>query len=154
VSGIRPEDPAAFTIDHVAIIVHDADVVAARFAETLGLVAEHDEILPDLGVRLLHLVPASAGSQDAPVTSVQLVQPVAEGPMASRLDAQGEGLHHICFAVGDVRAALAALPGEAATRVFTGARQRRACFLTQQIGGALIELVEAEPLPSTGGTGL
>ena len=153
-SGIPPEGPAASTIDHVAIIVHDADVAAARFAGTLGLVAEHDEILPELGVRLLHLVPAAAGHPGAPVTSVQLVQPVAEGPLASQLASQGEGLHHICFAVPDVPAALTALPGEAATRVFTGARRRRACFLTQRIGGALLELVEAEPLPSPGGTGL
>lgn len=61
------------------------------------------------------------------------------------LDAHGEGLHHVCFAVANIEDALGRLPGESGSRVFLGGRGRRACFLTGTANGALIELTEFEP---------
>jgi methylmalonyl-CoA/ethylmalonyl-CoA epimerase len=127
-------------IDHVAIAVADAGEAARRFTALLGLSVVSDEVVADAGVRLVHL----AGAGAAGPTTLQLVQPLRPGPVLDHLDRHGEGLHHVCFTVTSIPGTLAALPGEAQARVFTGGRGRPACFLLTRPGGALIELVEQE----------
>lgn len=126
-------------IDHVAVAVADADAASTYYCKQLGLTLDHDERLPAIGVRLMYLRPGTDGSAAA---TVQLVQPIGDGPVADFLAERGEGLHHVCFAVPDIDDALNALPGERGTGVFTGGRGRRACFLSTRPSGALIELTE------------
>jgi len=129
-------------LDHVGIVVRDADVEAARFRETLGLEVEHDETLPSIGVRLVYLatvertVPASLFR-----SSVQLVQPIAPGPVADHLEDHGEGLHHVCFAVTDLSTTLESV-GLEQVDTFLGGKRKRACFLEQRVAGTLVELIE------------
>lgn len=57
--------------------------------ETLKLPVVGDELLPDVGVRLVYL--------DASNTFIQLVQPTTSTAITRFLKERGEGLHHICF---------------------------------------------------------
>lgn len=125
-------------IDHVAIVVADADRAAARFAALLGLTVAGDEIVGDAGVRLVYLV----GTDESAQATLQLVQPVRPGPVRDHLELHGEGLHHVCFAVHSITDTLAGLPGEAAANIFMGGRGRPACFLVTRPCGVIVELVQ------------
>jgi methylmalonyl-CoA/ethylmalonyl-CoA epimerase len=142
-SGVAP----VMGIDHVGVAVRDADAASAHFMNRFGLEQIHDEILPNIGVRLVYLgVAGSAG------TMIQLVQPVAASPIRDFLDTCGEGLHHVCFLIDDVVGSLRRLDGESATRVFVGGRLRRTCFLSTKANGVLVEFTERGPLsqPASG----
>jgi methylmalonyl-CoA/ethylmalonyl-CoA epimerase len=136
--------PARF-VDHVGIVVADADEAAARFTARFGLTVLHDEVVTAVGVRLVYLV----GADRSVPTTVQLVEPVAEGPVKNHFERAGEGVHHVCFAVDDLDTTLSAL-GDGQTQVFSGGRGRRSCFLSGQTCGTLIELAELDS-PMLGG---
>lgn len=124
-------------IDHIAIAVRAIDASLPYYRDELRLVLTHDEVLPDIGVRLAYL--------DAGNTMVQLVEPTADGPVATFLAEHGEGLHHICFAVADIPAVLQRLSGESDARIFRGGRARRCAFLLHRPNGLLTELTETQP---------
>ncbi|MBB5785505.1 VOC family protein [Jiangella mangrovi] len=128
-------------IDHVGLVVRDADAVIAWHTDRFGLVTVHDEVIPgdDQNVRLVFLAPPA--DQDG--TALQLVSPIADGPIARYLAEHGEGLHHVCYAVDDVEAALVAA-GDAETRPFVGGKGRRCAFPTGVPAGVRLELVEEE----------
>ncbi|MGO1769825.1 MAG: VOC family protein [Microbacterium sp.] len=125
------------SIDHTAVAVRDADAAIRYYVDDLGLELVGDEIADDPGVRLVYL---AAGPD-----TVQLVSPVRPGPVAAWIEEHGEGLHHICFEVEDIPAALERFPGQAERPVFRGGRSRRACFLAGTPEGVSIELTESEP---------
>jgi 4-hydroxyphenylpyruvate dioxygenase and related hemolysins len=89
-------------------------------------------------VRLAYL---RSPSSKEPV-DVQLVEPTGPGAIADFLEDHGEGLHHICFQVEDIASTLRKMPGEERTEVFTGGRQRPACFLTAKLTGVLVEFTQ------------
>lgn len=124
-------------MDHVGVVVRGIDGALPYFVEELGLDVVGREYLPEVGVRLAYL---AAGS-----TLLQLVEPIANGPLRDHLDSHGEGLHHVCFAVPDLLAAVALLVPEGGVRIVQGGRERRACFLPDSANGLRIELTEAEP---------
>jgi methylmalonyl-CoA/ethylmalonyl-CoA epimerase len=86
-------------LDHVAVAVKDTEAALAYFRDRLGLrVAAVDEP-PELPVRLTYL--------DLGNTWLQLVEPLDPAhPLAAWLEANGDGLHHICFGVDDVECEL------------------------------------------------
>ncbi|MFM9106711.1 MAG: VOC family protein [Chloroflexota bacterium] len=127
-----------FSLDHVGVVVRDRDRAVAEFRERFGLEVVADEVLPDLGVRLTYL----EGASGAPI---QLVCPFRAGPLADHLERNDEGLHHICLATGDIRAAAAALAPGQEVRFNRGGRDRLACFLPGATAGVVIELTETEP---------
>jgi methylmalonyl-CoA epimerase len=127
-------------IDHVAIAVHAIDASLPYYRDELRLVLVHDEVLPEIGVRLAYL--------DAGNTMVQLVEPIADGPVATFLAEHGEGLHHICFAVEAIPTVLQSLAGETQARIFMGGRKRRCAFLLHRPNGLLTELTETRPTPA------
>ena len=79
---------------------------------------------------------------------VQLLQPLGpETPVGRFLSKNGEGLHHIAFAVSSIEAALEHLAAEGAKLIDTeprvGGRGARIAFVhPADLGGTLIELVE------------
>jgi methylmalonyl-CoA/ethylmalonyl-CoA epimerase len=89
-------------LDHVAIAVYDTSAALEYFSGHLGLAVVSQEVIEDAKVRLTYL--------DAGNIFLQLVEPL-EGPSPIRaaLDEHGEGVHHLCFAVDDVAAGVAAL---------------------------------------------
>jgi len=124
-------------LDHVAVAVRDTQRAAAEFARRLELRAVHSEELTDPPVRLTYL--------DAGGTFIQLVEPLAPDSELSRwLDEHGEGLHHVCFGVDDVRAAVAAVSGAPPARLGSG-RGRPSAFIPEPVCGMRVECTEFRP---------
>ena len=121
-------------LDHVGIVVADADKAAEYYRDALGIPVLHDERLSPVGVRLVYL--------DMGEPMLQLVEPIGPGNVRDHFEAHGEGLHHLCFAVHDIPRLLAVLPGEGGNKVFQGGRERLACFLRATPNGVLIEVTE------------
>jgi methylmalonyl-CoA/ethylmalonyl-CoA epimerase len=86
-------------LDHVAVAVRDTEAALAHFRDHLGLKVVAVDYPPEVPVRLTYLDLGNAW--------LQLVEPLTEDhPLATWLDANGDGLHHICFGVDDVVAEL------------------------------------------------
>lgn len=126
-------------IDHVAIVVRDADATVAWYGGTFGMQVVHDEIDP-FGVRMVFLAPAA----DTHGTAIQVLAPGTEGMIAEYLADFGEGLHHVCLAVPDIEAALAAVGDEQAVP-FVGGKGRLCAFPLHVPGNVRLELVEEPP---------
>ncbi len=132
-----PRDGGVHGVDHVAVAVRDIEAHVAYYRDRLRLPVVHDEVLESPPVRLLHL--------DAGNLQIQLVQPLGPGRVATFIEERGEGLHHVCFRVTRIEAALEGLGLESAGSVFMGARGRPACFLDQAPRGVDVELTELAP---------
>jgi methylmalonyl-CoA/ethylmalonyl-CoA epimerase len=123
-------------LDHVAIVVRDTDEALRFYRDRLGLRVASSEELAAPHVRLTHL--------DAGNAYVQLVEPLSpDSPLAQWLDEHGEGLHHLCFGVDDVPAAIADLNDTGGPVTLGSGRGRVAGFVTtSESHGATIELTE------------
>ncbi|MBM3458529.1 MAG: VOC family protein [Armatimonadetes bacterium] len=113
-------------LDHLAIVVSDTEEALKLWRDQLRLPLLYSEVVAQGTLRLTHL--------DLGNTQLQLVEPLVENhPLRTWLDQNGPGLHHFCFGVEDVGAALAQLPeygltaGEAAPH--QGTRGRRALWV-------------------------
>jgi len=82
-------------------------------------------------------------------TRIELLEPTdATSPIARHLERRGAGLHHICFGVPDIRAAMAQLSGEGyrllSEEPLRGAHDCLVCFVhPKSAGGVLIELSQS-----------
>jgi methylmalonyl-CoA/ethylmalonyl-CoA epimerase len=125
-------------LDHVAVLVRDVDAALLYWRDQLGLPVVHDEVNAAAQARLTYL--------DAGAVFIQLLAPTgADSPLAAVLAEQGEGLHHLCFAAGDVlgRAAALADPGAPAPKAGSG-RGRPSAFVPGPTRhGVLVELTAA-----------
>lgn len=123
-------------LDHVAIIVRDTDHALEFYRDHLGLAVHSTEELLDQQVRLTYL--------DAGNTFLQLVEPLrADSQLAAWLEERGEGLHHICFGVDDVPAAVAALSDDHIPVSLGSGRGRVSAFVATSNGnGVRIECTE------------
>lgn len=127
-------------LDHIGIAVASLDEGRA-FYETLGLaVADTDEV-PEQGVKVAMLPVGD--------TRLELLEPTrADSPIAKHLEKRGPGLHHLCFAVKDIEAAMEQLQ-RAGYRLLSetpqvGAHGCRVCFVhPKSAGGVLLELSQA-----------
>ncbi len=128
----------AAAVDHVGIIVRDLAEALPFYVERLGLSLLSREDLPEVGVRIAYL---AAGP-----TMLQLVEPIAPERIRDDLEAEGEGIHHLCMAVDNIPAALADLAPDDDVPIVLGGRGRRACFLPGRHGGIRVELTESEPV--------
>ena len=132
-------------LDHVAVAVKDTESALAHFRDRLGLrVAAVDEP-PEIPVRLTYL--------DLGNTWLQLVEPLdAAHPLAAWLEANGDGLHHICFGVDDVECELRRIgpPGVPVPPLASG-RGRQAGFAAGDPPyGVRIECTAFDPLQDAG----
>ncbi len=125
-------------IAHVGIAVPDLDAALAFYRDVLGL-APHPPEQSD-GAMIVSL---PFGDSD-----VELLAPLtAEGPIAKFLDRRGPGIHHVCYRVPDLDAALRACR-TAGYRLIdevprTGAGGRRIAFVhPKATAGILLELTE------------
>jgi methylmalonyl-CoA/ethylmalonyl-CoA epimerase len=133
-------------IDHVAIAVADRDQTAQSLAGLFGLAAGAREHVAGQAtdVAFLHPGNAAAGAGDDRA-AVEIIAPAGNASLARFLARRGPGLHHICFAVDDLPAALAALKA-AGVRLIDetprpGARGHDVAFLhPAATGGVLFEL--------------
>jgi methylmalonyl-CoA epimerase len=125
-------------IAHVGVAVSDLEVALAFYRDVLGLEPQPAETAD--GATIISL---SLGE-----SQIELLAPNQPGsPIAKFLERRGPGIHHICYRVPDLDAALAAcrthgyrLIDESPRR---GAGGRRIAFLhPKSTSGILLELTE------------
>ena len=125
-------------IAHVGVAVSDIDAALAFYRDVLGLTPHPPEEAD--GATIVSL---SFGDSE-----VELLAPrSADGPIAKFLERRGAGIHHICYRVPDLDAALAACRAAGYRLVDetprTGAGGRRIAFVDPKAtAGILLELTE------------
>jgi methylmalonyl-CoA/ethylmalonyl-CoA epimerase len=130
-------------IDHVAIAVADRDASTKDLAGLFGLSPGPHEHVADQKTDVAFL---DAGGADA--ASLEVCAPAGNPTLQKFLDKRGPGLHHVCFEVDDLPAALASLKA-AGVRLIDetprlGARGHWVAFLhPSATGGVLFELCAA-----------
>lgn len=126
-------------LDHIGIAVRSLDE-RRKVYEALGLELSGEETVAEQKVRVAFL--PVEGSR------IELLEPTApDSPIAGFLEKRGEGLHHLCFRVDDIVAAMARLRAQGLALLSaepqTGAHGARVCFIhPKSTGGVLIELWE------------
>lgn len=129
---------------HVAVAVRNIDEVEKLYETALGLKVGHREVVEDQGVRTSMLLPEKGG------TALELLEPLnEESPISKFLEKRGEGIHHICFLVDDIEAALERLKHEGVRLIDEsprpGAYHSRVAFIhPKATNGVLIELAEID----------
>jgi len=129
-------------IDHVGICVPAMDEAAGLWTELLGLPVAHREAVAVQRTEAAFVDPPGGGS------TVELVCPLpGNAGLEKFLSKRGAGLHHLAFAVTDIRAALERLASAGVELVDReprpGARGHAVAFLhPRAAGGTLVELVE------------
>jgi methylmalonyl-CoA epimerase len=127
-------------IDHIGVAVESLAQALRFYRDTLGLEAELEEV-PDQQVRVAMLQVGES--------HIELLESTSpDGPVGRFLAKRGEGIHHICFQVEDIEAALAQLRAHGARlldeRPRVGAGGHRIAFVhPASASGVLIELSEA-----------
>jgi methylmalonyl-CoA/ethylmalonyl-CoA epimerase len=127
-------------LDHVAIAVNDLDAALSGYRERYRVEPLYRETVEAQGVEEA-MIPVGG-------SFVQLLQPLeADTPVGRFLARNGEGLHHIAFAVASIDLALQHLEAEGARLVDRsarpGGRGARIAFVhPADLTGTLIELVE------------
>lgn len=129
----------ALTIDHLGIAVDSIDEALSVY-RALGLTETHREEVASQGVRTAFLPVGES--------SIELLEPLTpDSPVGKFLGKRGPGIHHVCFGVDDIDAALTELAGKGFRLIHRqsigGASGKRVAFLHPEAGGGvLIELAE------------
>lgn len=109
-------------LDHVAIVVRSTNTALLYYRDHLGLPVHSSEEIDAPHVRLTYLKTGNA--------FLQLMEPLDAGsPLATWLDEHGEGLHHICFGVDDVRETVTAISDPGSTISLGNGRGRVSSFV-------------------------
>jgi len=132
-------------LNHIAIATPDLATAAARYRDSLATPAQVSAplALPQHGVTTVFV--------DTGNTKLELLEPLGENsPIAKFLEKNPDGgLHHLCFEVPDLAAAIATVKA-AGVRVLgeprIGAHGLPVVFLhPKDCGGVLMELEETAP---------
>lgn len=137
--------PGLLGLDHVAVAVTDLEAAISFYRDVLGLQVVHREDNIDQQVVEVMLASSEAGPASS---QLQLLMPLAENSLVQRfLMRRGSGLHHVAYAVSDVRSASRILR-QCGVRVLydaprAGTRGSQINFVhPKDTGGVLLELVE------------
>jgi methylmalonyl-CoA epimerase len=128
-----------YQIDHLGIAVKSLAAAKAIY-ERLGLSVSPEETVEHEQVRLV-MVPVGE-------SRLELLEATSEdSPIAKFIAKRGEGLHHICLKVPDLRAAVEMLKKDGVRLVSddikTGAGGHKYIFVhPASAGGVLLELVQ------------
>ena len=129
-------------IEHIAIVVQDLDGALKVYRDALGLPLLRVEEVPAERVKVAFLaLPHGEGH-------IELVQPTdSESGIGRFLAKRGEGIHHICFRVEDIAAAMARLADSSMQTIEQEPRvgrdgQKYAFVHPKTAHGVLIELYE------------
>lgn len=127
-------------LDHVAIAVDDLDAAIEGYRGRYRVEPLYRETVESQGVEEA-MIPVGG-------SFVQLLQPLGpETPVGKFLSKNGEGLHHIAYAVASIDAALEHMAASGARLIDTearpGGRGARIAFVhPADLAGTLVELVE------------
>jgi methylmalonyl-CoA/ethylmalonyl-CoA epimerase len=137
--------PGLLGLDHVGIAVADLDAAVSFYRDVLGLQVVHREENLDQQVAEVMLTSSENGLMG---NQLQLLMPLAGNAVLNRfLMRRGSGLHHVAYAVSDVRSASSILR-QCGVRVLydaprAGTRGSQINFVhPKDTGGVLLELVE------------
>jgi methylmalonyl-CoA/ethylmalonyl-CoA epimerase len=126
-------------INHIGIAVRSLEERVALY-RALGLEVSGEEEVPSQKVKVA-MLPVRG-------TQIELLEPTApDSPIAVAIEKRGEGLHHICFEVDDIRATMGQLKAAGfqllSDEPKPGAHGSQVCFLHPKSGGGvLIELCQ------------
>ena len=126
-------------LDHIGIAVRDLESAVRTYERGLGLVCTHRETVETEQVKTAFLPLGD--------THLELLESLSpDGPIGRFLEKRGEGIHHLCFEVEDLDAALARSKAEGLTPLGEprdGAGGKRVVFLHPKgAHGVLIELCQ------------
>jgi methylmalonyl-CoA/ethylmalonyl-CoA epimerase len=143
--GGRGPIDAPGRIHHVAVVVRSIEAALPFHRDVLGLALESIEDIETDGVRIAFL---GVGE-----SRVELVEPTDDTTGVARfLAAKGEGVHHVCYEVADVGAALDRMAGAGVELIDRSPRQGAegpVAFVHPRSGhGVLVELIEAPGGPA------
>lgn len=125
-------------LDHIGIAVRDLQEAVRAYTGGLGLPCAHEEVVEDQQVRTAFLPVGD--------THLELLESLSpDGPIGRFLEKRGEGIHHLCFEVADIRAAMAACEKAGLTLIDkeprAGAHGKWVAFVhPKSTHGVLIEL--------------
>ena len=128
------------TIDHIGIAVKSLETASNKYHSGIGLSIEKPINVKEHKVRMVIL---SIGE-----SKIELLEPTEKSsPINKFLDKRGEGIHHICFKVSNIKEKLEALK-KVGVQVLedvssSGYKGQKIVFLhPKSTHGVLIELVE------------
>ena len=127
-------------IDHVGVAVSDLDAAVALYQDDLGMPVAHRETVESQGVEAVLL--------DVGDGHVELLRPLGPDTAVGKfIERNGEGLHHVAYAVEDIDSTLGELRSAGLELIDdearTGIRGSRVAFLhPKATGRVLTELVE------------
>ena len=126
-------------VDHIGIAVRNIEEALRVYRDALGLPLTRVQEVPEQKVRIAFLPVGDC--------ELELVEPTATDSSVARfLEKRGEGLHHICFEVEDIEAALQELTARGLRPIDKKPRQGAiglVAFLhPKSAHGVLIEIVE------------
>jgi methylmalonyl-CoA/ethylmalonyl-CoA epimerase len=137
--------PGLLGLDHVGVAVADLETAISFYRDVLGLRMVHREDNLDQQVAEVMLAGGETGRASS---QLQLLMPLTEDSAVQRfLMRRGSGLHHVAYAVSDVRSASRILR-QCGVRVLydaprAGTRGSQINFVhPKDTGGVLLELVE------------
>lgn len=127
-------------LDHIAMAVKDLESALKPYTEALGLTVSKMEEIQGQQVRIAYLPIGD--------TEIELVEPTTDDSgVAKFLEKRGEGLHHICLEVDDLKATLTRLKAQGVRLIDEeprdGGKGKRIAFVhPRSMNGVLIELTE------------
>ncbi|MCB0864322.1 MAG: methylmalonyl-CoA epimerase [Solirubrobacterales bacterium] len=127
-------------IDHVGVAVEDLDAALKLYEDAFGMPMVHREIVEEQGVEAVLL--------DVGDGHVELLRPLGpDTPVGKYLAKKGPGLHHVAYAVGDIKATLEQLTAAGVELIDEtpriGIRKSQVAFLhPKSTGGVLTEIVQ------------
>jgi methylmalonyl-CoA/ethylmalonyl-CoA epimerase len=94
-------------LHHIAIAVEDLDDALAFYRDALGMVVTERRAVEAEGVEIAFLPAGDA--------ELELLRPLdPENSIGRFLTKRGEGIHHVCMAVEDIKATVAQMEAEGA----------------------------------------
>jgi len=129
-------------IDHVGVAVPDLDEAIAFYRDTFNMVAVHEEVNEEQGVREAMVAVGDSGS------CIQLLAPLSpESTIAKFLDRNGPGIQQLAYRVSDLDEVSTVLRERNVRLLYPepkrGTSDSRVNFIhPKDAGGILVELVE------------
>ena len=129
-------------LHHVGIAASSIRDALGFYSDILGLEVTDTMSLDDRDLKVAFI--------EAGGTEIELLEPTSEDTTVARfIERRGPGLHHICFEVDDIEAAIHELMSRGAEFVDPEPRPGavgQVAFMLPEVGrGVLVELIQLEP---------
>lgn len=127
-------------VEHIGIAVKDLQTAGETYTKLLGKLPYKTESVESEGVNTMFF--------ETGESKIELLEAShADSPIARFIDKKGEGIHHIAFAVSDIRAEMKRLESEGFALLNSepkmGADNKWVCFLhPKNSHGVLVELCQ------------